>query len=451
MSALRVVSSGVVGLIVLGVGAWSASVGFPLSAGIDPLGNLVSPEGVTRHLVCTGGVVGHVADSADIVAVRRGEVSIAGGEKSADLKLAARKNGSVYSLVGDDSTFAATESSSMKDPQIVGYLATECGNARNEQWLVGGSTETGRETTVILSNGADVDARVDIEVWGAKGLIDAPGSRGIIVPARTQRAYSVAGFAPDEPTPAIHVTSTGAAVWATLQMTAVRGLVPGGLDRIGSVDSPKSTLVFPLVRIPSEKSIGPVLADPQYSDVPATIRLLNPGDSDASITLTFDPAGRGEPTVVSTTVTAGVVTDIGFAELSPGDWSVTVDSDQPLVGAIRVGYRNAATRVTDVAWASAAPINSRSATLVAPVGATMGIVNPGETDTNVRVLIGGVLTEHDIVAGESISLAVTPGLVAIDSDDGVAASIFLQTSTGIATVRALSTPRDANDVMVIYG
>lgn len=452
MSIRSKVTTGVVGLIVFGVGAWSAAlIPTPLSTEVSPLTSTVTPDGVNRHLVCAGAVAGHIADSADITAVDRVSLSTVAGERESSMELAGSENGAVIARSGDSPVLAATESASASDTQFVGYLATECGDALNDQWLIGGSTETGRESTLMLSNGADVDARVDIDIWGTNGLVDALGSKGIVVPAHSQRAYSVAGFIPDEASPAVHVISTGAAIWATLQISAVRGLVPGGLDRIGSVAEPTTTLAFPSVSLPAEETIGEVLADPDYSDVPAAIRLLNPGDIDATATIQLIPAGGGDAQSVTATVTAGVVSDIALSDFESGDWSIVVTSDQPIVGAIRTGFHDPTSGVTDLAWESASPIHTGSMAIAVPETGTLGIVNAGTEEVSVDIDTAGSVTTVTIGSGETVIRSVSAGDLTLTSDGDIAASIALQTSSGIATLRALPEPHDAGNVAVIFG
>jgi len=452
MSILSKITTGVAGLALLGVGGYAvAFIPTPLSTGIAPLSTVVSPESVTRNIVCAGDVVGYEGDSATISRVNSVARSIAGGDVTANLAAATGENGSVITRNGDTLLVAATESDAVHSEIATGYLATECGDPLNEQWLVGGSTTTGRDTILTISNGSDVEARIDLDIWGSTGLVDAPGSKGIVIPAKSQRSYSVAGFAPDEESPAIHLVSSGAAVWATLQMTVVRGLVAGGLDRIGPVTEPTTTVNFPVLHIPSEESIGAVLSDPSYSDIVTALRFLVPGENDASVTITIDPFAEGEPQVVSATIPAGATLDIPLADLVPGDWAISVTSDQPILAAARVGFHDVASGITDVAWSSAAPAQIGIASVVAPSHASLGLANPGDTDVVVTLQIGGVDTEVTVPGHGSYLTTVEAGLVSVTSTTDISTSLFVSTSSGIATLRGLVAPIDAGSVLVVSG
>lgn len=452
MGILSKITVGVAGLGVLGLGGYAvAFLPTPLSSGIAPLTSVIAPEAVTRSIVCSGDFVGNVGDSAEISPVGSSTRLSTPGTSSENLAMGDSTNGSVITLTGDSLVVAATEQDSVQSESVSGYLATECGDALNEQWLVGGSTLTGRDTVLTISNGSDVDARVDIELWGSQGLIDAPGSRGIVVPPRSQRSYSVAGFAPDEPSPAIHLTSSGAAVWATLQTTTVRGLVPGGLDRIGPVAEPSTTIAFPVVQIPNEDRIGEALVDPDYFDIVPVIRFLVPGETDSAVRLTLTPAAEGDPLEITSTITAGATFDIPLSELAEGEWSVMVDSEQPIVAAVRVGYHDAANGITDIAWASAAPAQTGVAALFVPEGAILGLTNPGASDVTVTVLSGGVTTEVVVPAQGTSFSPVFPGLVTVTSTENVATAAFLTTREGIATLRGLTAPVDAANIVIVSG
>jgi hypothetical protein len=452
MSILKKVSTGVVGIATLGLGAYAvAFVPSPLTSAMSVVTTVVAPEAVTRSIVCSGDVVGYVGDSAEISTVSGTRMATTAGVTATELAMGESTNGSVVTRSGDSQAVAATEVAGVRGESVVGYLATECGDALNEQWLVGGSTTTGRDTIVTISNGSDVDARVDLEIWGSKGLVDAPGSRGIIIPPNSQRSYSVAGFAPDEPSPAVHLTSSGAAVWATLHTTTVRGLVPGGLDRVGPIAGPTTTVSFPLLHIASDETIGAVLGDASYSDIVAALRFLVPGDIDSSVTITLDPYDDGESIVVTATIAAGATFDIPLSDLDEGDWSVTIESEQPLVAAARVGFHDTRTGITDIAWASSAPAQIGTASVVVPGGSVLGITNFTSADATVTLLSGGVSTDVIVPARGSYRVPVAAGLVTVTSATDVSTGVFVTTAEGIATLRGLTAPVDSANIVIIGG
>jgi hypothetical protein len=453
MSILSKITIGAAGLTALGFSAYAAAfIPTPLSTGIAPLTSVISPESVTRSIVCSGDVVGYVGDSATISGISATTRVVSAGGIATYLTMDSTTNGSAITNSGDSLDVAATESGSLNTESVAGYLATECGDPLNDQWLIGGSTTTGRDTIITISNGSDVEARIDLEIWGSAGKVDAPGSQGIVVPAQSQRSYSVAGFAPDEASPAIHLLSNGAAVWATLQTTAVRGLVPGGLDRIGPVAAPTTSVSFPVINLPTEKSVGKLFVDPAYSDVAAALRFLVPGETDATITVTLDPYAEGDPQVVTASIPAGSTLDLPITELSAGDWAVSVESDQPLVAAARVGFHDAGTGITDLAWASAAPAQTGIASIMVPRDASLGLTNFGDADATVTIVSGGAIGGDVVVpAHGNLLIPVGQGILTVTSNSPISNTVFVLTRDGIATLRGLTAPIDASSVVVIHG
>jgi hypothetical protein len=240
-------------------------------------------------------------------------------------------------------------------------------------------------------------------------------------------------------------------VWATLQTTAVRGLVPGGLDRIGPVATPTTSIAFPVVRIPGEEIIGAALVDQGYSDIVAAIRFLAPGEIDATATITLDPASVGDSLTIAATIGAGATLDIPLSELEAGDWSVTIESDQPLVAAVRVGFHDPLNVITDIAWASAAPAQTGIAALFVPDGAILGLSNPGADDVTVTILSGGENVELVIPARGTLVQPVVAGLVTVTSTGDVSTAAFVSTREGIATLRGLTAPIDAANIVIVSG
>jgi hypothetical protein len=333
---------------------------------------------------------------------------------------------------------------------MVGLLAAECSDASNSSWLIGGSTETGRDAILTISNPSKVDARVDLEFFGAQGFIEAPASRGLIVPAGAQRSYSLAGFAPNEPSPVVHVVSNGAPVWSTLQVSTIRGLTPGGLDRITAIAEAATVVSIPIIREPDAELIGPLRAETGYSDTETMIRLFAPGAEDANVTITITHhESDEEPIVVTTVIAANEVVDIPVAELHDGDYSVTVSSSVPLFATARVSSHDGETTVTDVAWVSAMAPSNASSSAAIPFRGTLAIANPSDTEISVIVRANGV--ESTVIVGPlgTTPLVVREGSIYLSSDSPYASSVFIETPNGIAVVHPRPSPLGAKAVTVI--
>jgi hypothetical protein len=422
----------------------------PFASETVELSTIVTPEAVTRNLSCTGAAIASVADSTQWTQLGSTDVALSGGTIAGSFTTDSNPTGAIIAHDGDPNAVVAVESIELFTDNMVGFLAAECSDALNSAWLVGGSTETGRDAVLTISNPARVDARVDLEFFGAEGFIEAPASRGIIVPAGAQRSYSLAGFAPNESSPVIHVVSNGAPVWATLQVSTVRGLVPGGLDRITAVDEPATVLSIPLIREPDAEVIGPLRSEPGYGDTETMVRLFVPGSDDATITMTFTPhASDEEPFDVTTEIASQKVVDIPVAELHDGDFTVTITSTAPLFATARVSSHNLDTEVTDVVWAPALAASNQLSAAAIPFRGTLAISNPHDTEVSVVVTANGVESTVIVGAFGTTPLTVKAGSVFLRSDSPYVSTIFIETPNGIAVIRPRPAPLGAQAVTVI--
>lgn len=294
----------------------------------------------------------------------------------------------------------------LSEGDFVGLAAADCGVATGETWLVGGSTTVGRTTLLTLSNPTEVPATVDIELFGDTGAIAAPGTSGIIVAPQGQRVLSLAGFQPDVAAPVVHVTSTGGHVVANLQQTVVRGLAPGGIDILaGSAASTEN--VIPGVMITNAAAVQALLGGGDgYQDVTTTLRLFAPGDDTVPVTVSVmaeDGAVTGLSFAVD--IEGGRVTDVPIQELATGRYTVSIESDAPVVAAVRV--TSAVGQSTDFAWAAAAaPLQDRAQVTVAPgPSPLLHLANP--TGSEAVVTVGA--EQVTVPAGGATAVPVTSG------------------------------------------
>lgn len=431
--------------------AATVTVGGSLVSITEPhVSTIVQPVAVSRNLVCTGNVIGSVADSTTWTTIAKTNTGITGGHIVAQLDTDADPDGAIVGYDNTPDTVAATESATVDNDIIAGYMATECGDPTNSQWLVGGSTATGRDGVLTISNGSGVDARVDLEFWGAEGPISAPAAAGLVIPAGMHKSFSLAGFAPNEESPVVHVTSNGAAVWSTLQVSTVRGLTPGGLDRITGIGDPATSQVIPIVRQPDEELVGPLRADSDYADTVTAIRLFTPGETDASATITVTPLDGSDPIDIDATVTAGKVVDIPIDELATGDISVTVASDQPLLAAVRFSSYSTSSGIADLAWAPAIQPTMGPATSFVPLAnSTLAVSNPGDSEIVVTVRSDGADETLTIAPRSTETTVVGRGAMRVESDSVFAAALLAQKSAGVAVLRLPTEPLGARSVTVI--
>ena len=218
--------------------------------------------------------------------------------------------------------------------ELSGLAGAACAEPSNDAWLVGGATDLGRTTLVMLSNPTDVTATVTMTVWSEMGLIEAITTEGLIVLPGEQRIVSLAAYAPDAIAPVVHVVSTGGRVLASLQHSVMRTLQPSGVEWVNPGVGPNTTQVMPGVFLMShhehdDSEMGAVL-----SDIEPAVRVLAPGKEDADVTVTI-LSESGETIEIESRLKANTVVQFPFIGIEDGIYTVIVTADKPIVAAVR--------------------------------------------------------------------------------------------------------------------
>ncbi|KQO99458.1 DUF5719 family protein [Leifsonia sp. Leaf264] len=334
---------------------------------------------------------------------------------------------------------AASQSQVASTDTQSGLAVAACTEAVPDSWLVGGSTEIGRTTLVLLSNPTSVLATVDLAVYGESGPIDAPGATGILVQPQSQRVVSLAGLAPDVASPIVHVTASGGEVAASLQQSTVRGLEPGGVDIVGpTADPAPSTSIVGFV-VPSSTAGDPDAqpgAEEGYSDGQPGLRLLAPGDTGTRATVNVVGEKGAPGTSFTVDLEPGVSVEAPLSDLGAGAYTVSVEADQPVVAAARSAVAGGNGR--DFAWFAASTPLTADATMVAPArGATpvLHAWNPGGTEATVVLTSeSGKTRELRVPAATALSFTLDAGAgYEVGDADGVLASVSFQTSGRLAS------------------
>ncbi|MBN9606129.1 MAG: hypothetical protein J0G30_05915 [Actinomycetales bacterium] len=446
------------------------------SIGVTPLAVTVTPQPADQVRVCSGSLVrfgdasGGDADtprrvgSPDLavtpvdgsVALTRLEAGDAGGGEGAPTVLTLPAGSSVPP--------AGVQTQIVLDPGLTGLAMTACSEPSSTNWLVGGSTTTGRTTLLLLANPGDVDAQVSLDIWGESGAVAAAGARGIVVAAGTQRVLSLAGFAPDLTAPVVRVTSRGGSVAAALQTSVVRGITDGGVDVVGPSAAPGLDLVVPGVRILGSGAVANALAREGWDDAAAIVRLAVPGADPAKVRVTLVP---DDPSVGSSffeldvdagataeaPLDSGVETESGAA-IPDGSYTVLIESDQPVVGGVRATaaleppagaedeFGGPAAPASDLAWFPAAvPLGGDVETPTGTASGTLlALANPGEQPVTVTVRVDPGSTDGagSVATSASSTASTGAGSTATTSQPGAGT-----TSPGAAGTNSGAASADA--------
>lgn len=293
---------------------------------------------------------------------------------------------------GGASLIAASESISLAATDLSGLAASTCREPSTESWLLGGTVETGTSDLIILSNPGDVTATATLTVFGTEQT-----STETLVPAGTQLAVPLSSIAAGLQQPVVRVTAAGAPVRAVLQSSLIRTLDPSGIDVQDTAGVPRADLTFAGVQVVTAETDSPVTALRLMATETAT---------EASITV------RAGDEIVQTTsvpLDAAMPAEVNLEGLAVGIYSVSVEAESPIVGAVWQTTGLAAG--TDFAWMTSAPTVEGELLAAVPAGPNpkLHLVNSGDAEGTVALAptdgsAGDVVT---VPAGGSVVVDVS--------------------------------------------
>lgn len=336
---------------------------------------------------------------------------------------------------GESALVAAAETVSIAADDLSGLAASACREARTESWLVGGTVETGTSDLILLSNPGDVTATVTLTVFGIEQTAST-----VLVPAGTQQSVPLPSVAAGTQAPVVRVTAAGAPVRAVLQSSLIRTLDPSGIDLQDTTGAPSDRIGFAGVQVADTSE-----------DTALTVLRLMATEQAAQVRVSARAAGE---TVWETDVEleAATPTEISLSGLEPGVYSVEVESDASLVGAIRQTTRPGAG--SDFAWMTSAPDIRGEVLAAVPAGPgpRLHIVNAGDEDAVVTIetASGGDQREIDVPAGEDAVVKVSADTAyAIRSDAPVRVAVMLSGTDAVAGWPVWPGPA-AREPIVVY-
>lgn len=219
-----------------------------------------------------------------------------------------------------------------------------CMGPASTQWFVGGAADVTTRGRLIVVNSGLSDAVVDVESFTENGKQPL---RTLNVSSKNYIVIPIDSLAPGDKTLTMHVVPRSGRINAFMIDEQGKGLKALGGDLVNPVARASKTLVIPA--IPNQSSNNtPAL--------PHTLRVLAPGDVDASITVevlskdgVFVPVGFN-----SRSVSAGIITEFKLdPNITSNVMAVRISSTEPIVAAVK------STAVVqgkkDFVWSTAAP------------------------------------------------------------------------------------------------
>ncbi|MGP4032553.1 DUF5719 family protein [Pseudarthrobacter sp. 1C304] len=241
------------------------------------------------------------------------------------------------------------------DGDLRGSAAAACQQPANDLWLVGAATSLGRTAVLNLTNASSSPATVSLDLFGAKGQIQAPGSRGLLVAPGTARSVILGGLAPGQERLSVRVRSAGGPVAAAIQQSVLRGLTPGGVEFIAPAAAPALRQVVTGVDIQDPAGLAELTGKPGFGDAGPALHITVPGSADAVVAVKlFGRDGeKALPGGGAVTAKAGSVTEIPLSGVPAGPYTVAVSSDVSITAAARLTRGLNAAEPVDFAWSAA--------------------------------------------------------------------------------------------------
>ncbi len=337
-----------------------------------------------------------------------------------------------------------------KDGDLQGSAAATCGQPSNDQWLAGASTTVGRTSVLALTNASSTPATVSLELFGAGGQVQAPGSRGLLVAPGTTRSVVLAGLAPNEPSLSVHVRSAGGPVASSIQQSVLRGLTPGGVDFISPGTAPAVRQVMTGVDIQDPAGIAALTAQGAYKDAGPALELTVPGASDAvvEVKLYGRDGQRALPSGGVITAKAGSTTEVSLAGVPAGQYTVAASSDVSFVAAARMGRGLQAGQPSDLAWAPSAVRLGSQHVVPVPKGGLRQLVF-GALDTRATITYSPITADGKVRAAATADIAggTTATINIPDQAEGVDVVGYVVSASGDAAYGSVLVGQDGrNDV-----
>lgn len=329
-----------------------------------------------------------------------------------------------FTIVSDPILLDASDVTSVVWQGLAGIWAgaTLCTSPQGEQWFVGGAGDVTSKSRLLVVNSGLSEAIVDVAIWSEKG---SQVGKVLTVRANSFVQVGLDSIAAGQTRLSVRVTPRSGRVSAFLLDVRVKGLQSLGGDMVNSVGSPSTDLVIP--GIPQQ-----ILKGKAGSHV---LRVLAPGDADASIQVTliskdgvFTPVGLD-----GRDVPKGTVVDIPLnPTIAASTFSLQIRSDQPIVASVYSPLTTSGHR--DFLW------NTATSPLVPMALAVNGLqptlIFTGDTiGLKIKTRLNSGKTVNSTVSGSDIVIWKAPSncqLITISKvRSGVYGAGLLTSSSGI--------------------
>lgn len=350
---------------------------------------------------------------------------------SEPLTVHAQPLGGVQSLVSAVRSYRAT------DGDLAGLAAAACAAPAAETWLTGAVTTPGSTAVLNLVNPTASVAQVRVDLRGADGMIQAPNLSALAVAPGESKSIVLAGYAPNEKALSAKVSSSGGRVNATIQQSTLRGLVPGGLDYLGSAATANNTQVIPGVQLLDPKLAGELGKPAANADAVAELVLAATSAEGATVQVrALGPNGEvaipgGGEVVVASNATARMP----LGGLPAGNYTIVVEGDSAVSASVKMVRGTKADEPIDLAWAGAASRLGSEHLVVLPASGKATVVLSAPEDT-ATVSVRSLGADGKLSASRTIELSGAKSVALGEKDFGSGAAALVLSATGAPSYAA---------------
>ena len=219
-----------------------------------------------------------------------------------------------------------------------------CNGPATSQWFVGGTADITTKGRLVIVNSGLSDAVIDVQSFTENGKQPL---RTITVVSKNYLVIPVDSLTPGDKNLTVHVAPRSGRVNAFMIDEQGKGLRSLGGDLVNFAPGASKTLMIPAIPNQIVKN---------SKALPHTLRVLTPGDVDASVTAevlsadgVFVPVG-----LTSRTISAGTVSEFQLTpKITSSIMAIRITSTEPVVAAVKSTVTFSGRK--DFVWSTSAP------------------------------------------------------------------------------------------------
>jgi hypothetical protein len=397
----------------------------------------VNPEPV--EIYCPGGIVRQGGESGtnigEFEVIANSQVQVFGNNFSPEDIPSSIENGMSITSTSTDAQqstldLVASSLAAVSSKRLAGLAALNCAQPVSRGILLAGDSQVGTETILIVSNPQEIETVVEVQVLGLEGQ----PTETLVLAAGEQKYVSLASLSGEASKFAVQFESSAGAVSVVMQQRTISGLSPTGVELSDWVSEPTKEQVFPVVKV-----LGSSLA-PEKSLGQPILRIYNPTEFPSSSKVYLVSASTSKTISVSTE--PGQISETTL-DLSDGDWSAFISSDQEIFAAVRNPVFSSR---ADFEWLNPANAIQKQLAIASWPNSQLHLAN--SSSQSLRLQISGV-GEVMVPANSRRTLSVQPGQVVLESDSEIFAALTVLNDSGFAVIEPRENKNFGADLQVV--